>query len=62
MKKETILVVENMSGGAYRKAIYQCFRDVTGRELTDNEHKYLSRILKLYVDSQVKRTYGQTTN
>lgn len=58
-KNELVILEEDMPGGAYRKAIYQCFRNVSGRELTDNEHKYLSRILKLYVDAHVKRVENQ---
>ena len=55
MKDEPVVIAENMPGGAYRKAIYQCIQDTIGRPLSDKEHKYLSGILKLYVDAHIKR-------
>jgi hypothetical protein len=55
MKDEPVIIEENMPGGAYRKAIYQCIQETIKRPLTENEHTYLSRILKLYVDAHVSR-------
>lgn len=52
---EPIIVTEDMPGGAYRKAIYQCITDTIGRNMTDAEHKYLSHILKMYAEAHVKR-------
>jgi len=50
-----IEIIENMPGGAYRKAIYECITSTIKRDLTNAEHKYLSHILKLYVEAHVKR-------
>lgn len=52
---EPIVVTEDMPGGAYRKAIYECIQSTIGRELSPAEHKYLSHILKLYAEAHVKR-------
>lgn len=61
-KNEPVILAEDLPGGAYRKAVYQCFTNVAKRELTDNEHKYLSHILKMYVDSQVRVLTKHLTN
>ncbi len=37
--------------GEYRKEVYHCIQQVIGRELSSNEHKYLSNLLKDYVAS-----------
>ncbi len=52
---EQVVLTEDLPGGAYRKAIYQCIQETIGRNLSDQEHKYISGILKLYVDAHVKR-------
>ncbi len=52
---EPVVITEDMPGGAYRKAIYQCIQDTIKRDLTPAEHKYLSGILKLYVEAHIKR-------
>lgn len=40
---------ENKPAGAYRKEIYKCIETTIGRPISENEHKYLSKILKDYV-------------
>jgi hypothetical protein len=40
---------ETLPAGAYRKQIYKAIEDTIKRPMTENEHKYLSSILKAYV-------------
>jgi len=42
---------ENLTAGNYRKQIYSVIQDTIGRNLTENEHKFLSNILKAYVNA-----------
>ena len=55
MKKgKSVVITENLPGSAYRKAIYQSIQSAINRELTNDEHKFISGILKLYVASAVR--------
>lgn len=42
---------EVRTAGSYRKEIYTVLTQVMKRDLTENEHAYLSNLLKQYVDS-----------
>lgn len=42
--------------GEYRKEVYHAIQQVIGRELSPNEHKYLSNLFKDYVASHAPQT------
>lgn len=47
----TITTSQKTTAGEYRKQIYSIIQNTIGRNLTDNEHVFLSNLLKNYVNS-----------
>lgn len=45
------MTAEIKTAGTYRKEIYNVIQTTIGRNLTDNEHTFLSNLLKDYVNS-----------